>query len=186
MVSEGMKKIENILSLNPDDFIRSFSSYMNEIHLYGPLKIIEESPTFLVQIIRRLVELDVAKLTKTAPQSIDMFMDILWESISLVATKKGLLDSVINDTIRVSVNFDASDSPLRSHFVINQGTLSGGSGMLHFKDQDWRYLATTETLLKALAGDIAWGKLKREGHPGLAPKMRPVLQAINSIIRGDA
>jgi len=185
MESERKKKIKELLPLPPDELKRSFSSHLKDIRLYGTMKTMEESPALLSQIIGRLVELDSAEFANKVPQSMDMFMDLLWEGIALVTSENEHFASIIRGTRDLSVNLEASDSPLRSHFQIRKGILSGGSGMLHFKDQDLRYLGPTETLLKALAGDLAWGKLTREGHPGLMPMMRPVFQGIGNIIRGN-
>lgn len=185
MESERKIIIKELLTLPPDKLKRSFASCLEDIRLYGTMKAIEESQTLFSQIIRRLVELDVARFTREVPQSMDMFMNLLWEGIALVSAEDEHFVSILKGTRDLSVNLEASDSSLRSHFQIRQGILSGGSGMLHFKDQDLRYLGPTETILKALAGDMAWGKLTREGHPGLVPMMKPVLQGISNIIRGN-
>ena len=186
MESSMRKKIDDLLVLSPDDWIKSFSSILEEIRLCGTSKAMDEFPGMFAQIIRRLVEADSARIANQAPQAMDRLLNLLWEGIAETAAADQPFASALKGTRDLAVNLEAADSPLRSHFKISSGNLSGGSGMIHFKDQDLRYLGPTQDLLKALVGDGAWGKLTREGHSGLMPMLGPILKGISNIIRGNA
>ncbi|GAI28278.1 unnamed protein product, partial [marine sediment metagenome] len=131
------------------------------------------------------------------PEASDKFMDFLWEGVDVLAVKsKELMSeleserlmSVLKRTEQINVNIEASDSPLSGHFAISQGKLSGGSGLLHFKDQDFRFHGPTKVLLKLLRGELALGfsnpELLTDGHPGFAPYVSPVIQGISKLIKG--
>jgi len=88
----------------------------------------------------------------------------------------------------MKVNLEASVSPLKAHFTISQGRLSGSSGLLPFKEQDFRFFGPTEVLIGLLNGELTLGfsdlKLQTEGHPGFLPLLTPVMQGIAKLIKG--
>ena len=158
---------------------------------------LKEVPDLLSKIIGKLIEVDAANFVSEVPEASDKFMDFLWEGVGVLAVKsKELmleleserLMSVLKMTKQINVNIEASDSPLSGHFTISQGKLSGGSGLLHFKDQDFRFHGPTKVLLKLLRGELALGfsnpELMTDGHPGFAPYVGPVIQGISKLIKG--
>lgn len=170
---------------------------LDEIGNYGIEKMLKEVPDLLSKIIGKLIEIDAAKFVSEAPEASDKFMDFLWEGVDVLAVKsKELMSeleserlmSVLKRTKQINVNIEASDSPLSGHFAISQGKLSGGSGLLHFKDQDFRFHGPTKVLLKLLRGELALGfsnpELLTDGHPGFAPYVSPVIQGISKLIKG--
>jgi len=157
---------------------------------------LEEVPDLLAKVIRNLIEADAAKFVSEAPEASDKFMDLLWESVGKLAVKsKELMSeleserllSVLKRTKQINVNIEADDSPLRGHFTISQGKISGGSGLLHFKDQDFRFFGPTEVLMKLLLDELPLGfsnpKLMTDGHPAFAPYVRTITQSISKLIK---
>lgn len=197
MSGELTKKIEEILQMPAEELKGALPQALDEIGNYGIEKMLKEVPDLLSKIIGKLIEVDAAKFISEVPEASDKFMDLLWEGIGSLTIKfKELISeleserlmSVLKRTKQLNVNIEASDSPLSGHFAISQGKLSGGSGLLHFKDQDFRFHGPTKILLKLLRGELALGfsdpELMTDGHPGFAPYISPVIQGISKIIKG--
>lgn len=159
---------------------------------------LEEVPDLLAKIIRNLIEADAAKFVSEVPEASDKFMDFLWESVGKLAVKSKELRSeleserlmsVLKRTKQINVNLEADDSPLRGHFTISRGEISGGSGLLHFKDQDFRIFGPTKVLMKLLLDELPLGfsnpELMTDGHPGFAPYVASVIQSISKLIKGQ-
>lgn len=197
MSVELTEKIEKILQMPAEELREALPLTLDEIGNYGIEKMLKEVPDLLSKIIGKLIEIDAAKFFNEVPEASDKFMDLLWESVDVLAVKsKELMSeleserlmSVLKKTEQINVNIEASDSPLSGHFTISQGKLSGGSGLLHFKDQDFRFHGPTKVLLKLLRGELALGfsnpELLTDGHPGFAPYVSPVIQGISKLIKG--
>lgn len=197
MSGELTKKIEEILQMPAEELKGALPLTLDEIGNYGIEKMLKEVPDLLSKIIGKLIEVDAAKFISEVPEASDKFMDLLWEGIgSLTIKSKELISeleserlmSVLKKTKQINVNIEASDSPLRGHFTISQGKLSGGSELLHFKDQDFRFHGPTEVLMKLLLDELALGfsnpELLTDGHPGFAPYVSPVIQGISKLIKG--
>lgn len=191
------KKIEEILQMPAEEVKDALPLILDETRKYGIEKTLEEIPDLLAKIIRKLIEVDAAKFVSEAPEVSDKFINLLWEGIGKFTGKSRELRSeleserlmsVLKRTKQINVNIEADDSPLRGHFTISQGKISGGSGLLHFKDQDFRIFGPTEILMKLLLDELALGfsnpKLMTDGHPGLAPFVSPIIQGISKLIRG--
>jgi len=190
------KKIEEILKMSAKEVKDALPLTLDEIVKYGIEKAVEETPDLLAKIIRKLIEVDAAKFVSEVPEASDKFMDLLWEGIGALSVKSRELMSELNSerlmsvlkrTKQINVNIEASDSPLRGHFTISQGKLSGGSGLLPFKEQDFRFHGPTAILLKLLSGELALGfsnpELLTDGHPGFAPYVSPIIQGISRLIK---
>ena len=86
------------------------------------------------------------------------------------------------------VNIEASDSPFKSHFIVEKGKITGGSGLLHFKDEDFRFMGPTEGLIDLLTGDLPLGfsnlRLQTAGHSGWVGRVSPVMHEIGRFLKG--
>ncbi|NVM26804.1 MAG: hypothetical protein HWN70_12930 [Desulfobacterales bacterium] len=183
------KKVEDMPGMPADELKDVLPRILDEIGSFGTGKMLEEIPDLLSKIIGKLVAVDAAKLLGEVPGVSDKFMDLLWEGVGTRAPKSEELRSALERTSRgIHVNLEASDSPLRGHFTVSQGKLSGGSGLLHFKEEDYKYMGPTEILLKLLTGELALGssnlRLQTAGHSGWASLLAPILRGISKIIKG--
>lgn len=183
------KKVEDMPGMPADELKDVLPRILDEIGSFGTGKMLEEIPDLLSKIIGKLVAVDAAKLLGEVPGVSDKFMDLLWEGVGTRAPKSEELRSALERTSRgIHVNLEASDSPLRGHFTVSQGKLSGGSGLLHFKEEDYKYMGPTEILLKLLTGELALGssnlRLQTAGHSGWASLLAPILRGISTIIKG--
>ena len=189
-MSEGLisKRIGEILRMSAEELKDILPLALDEIDEYGIGKTLEEAPDLLSKIIGKLVEIDAAKFLSEVPEISDKFMDFLWEGIGVLAAKSEELRSVLAPTREINVNLEASDSPLRGHFIVSQGKLSGGSGLLHFKDEDFKYLGPTEVLMRLLSSELDLSsrvrQLLTEGHSGFAPLLAPIMRGISELIKG--
>ena len=182
------RKVEDMLRMPAEELKDVLARTLDEIRKYGTVKMLEAVPDVLSKIIAKLVAVDAAKLVSEVPEVSDKFMDLLWEGVGILAVKSEELRSVLERTREIHVNLEASDSPLRGHFIINQEKLSGGSGLLHFKEEDYKFMGPTEVLLQLLTGELALGfsnlRLQTEGHSGFQPLLAPIMQGISKIIKG--
>ena len=197
MSVELTEKIEKILQMPAEELRGALPLTLDEIGNYGIEKMLKEVPDLLSKIIGKLIEIDAAKFVSEVPEASDKFMNLLWEGVGTLAVKsKELMSeleserlmSVLKRTKQINVNIEADDSPLRGHFAISQREISGGSGLLHFKDQDFRVFGPTKVLMKLLLDELALGfsnpKLMTDGHPAFAPYVRTITQSISKLIKG--
>jgi hypothetical protein len=87
------------------------------------------------------------------------------------------------------VNIEASDSPFQCHFIVDKGKITGGHGLLHFKDEDFRFMGPTETLMGLFLGDLPLGfsnlQLQTAGHSGWMSRVGPILREIVKLLKGN-
>lgn len=180
------RKIEEILQLSAEEAKELLPSILDEIGKSSIGKVLEKYPGLLSKIMGKLIEIDAAKFLSEVPEFSDKFMDLLWEGVNGLALKSDELKSVLARTREVNVNLEASDSPLTAHFTTSQGRLSGGSGLLHFKDQDFRFFGSTEVLLRLLSGKLPLGFsnpwLLTDGIHGFLPLLGPIMQGMSKLI----
>ena len=131
------KKVEEMLGMSAEGLKEVLPLTLDEIRRYGTAKMLKEVPDLFSRIIGKLIDIDAARFLSEVPEVSDRFMDTLWEGVgSLAVTNEGLRSALKRTTREIKVNLEASDSPFRGHFIIDQGRLSGGSGLLHFKEED--------------------------------------------------
>lgn len=189
MSEESMnKKVGDMLRMSAEELKCALPGTLDEIRSYGTGKVLEEVPDLLSKVIGRLVAFDAAKLLRDVPEVSDKFMDLLWEGVAALAVKSEDLSPALDRTTReIHVNLEASDSPLRGHFTVSQGKLSGGSGLLHFKEEDYKFMGATEVLLQLLTGELVLGfsnlRLQTAGHSGWASLLAPILRGISKLIK---
>ncbi|MBN1105009.1 MAG: hypothetical protein JXL84_16460, partial [Deltaproteobacteria bacterium] len=86
-------------------------------------------------------------------------------------------------------NVESSDSPFRSHFIIREGKIRGGAGLLHFRDEDFRFMGPTDILMELLTGDLFLGfgnlRLQTAGHPGWIQRIAPVMREVGKLLKGS-
>ncbi len=185
MPGDSLKKsVEELLSLPGSELKEHLAPALEEIVKHGLGKLLDQSPDFLSRTLNKLKDADAARLLGEIPGVADRLSDLLWQAVAL-RTGKSVLDKVERD---FRCNIEASDSPFRSHFIVTRTGISGGSGLLHFKDEDFRFMGPTEVLIDLLLGDLAMGfgnlRLKTAGHPGWLKRISPVMAEIGRVLKG--
>jgi hypothetical protein len=189
MTSTMIKEtIENLLRA-PAEIKNKLLRDLGAIEKYGVGKALEESPDFLGRLLTQLRKADAARVFTDVPGAADRFASVLWEGISFRAEKAPALKSLLEKAERdIQVNIEAADSPLGCHFIVAKGKIRGGAGLLHFKDEDFRFMGPTETLVGLFLGDLPLGfsnlSLQTAGHSGWSSRVNPIMRAVSSLLKG--
>jgi hypothetical protein len=73
--------------------------------------------------------------------------------------------------------------------MVKKGKITGGSGLLHFKDEDFRFMGPTETLMGLFIGDLPLGfsnlQLQTAGHSGWMSRIGPIMREIAKLLKGN-
>jgi hypothetical protein len=189
MASAMLKEtIENLLRA-PAEIKNKLLRDLGAIEKYGVGKALEENPDFLGRLLTQLRKADAARVFNDISGAADQFVSVLWEGVSSRVGKAPALKSLLDKAERdVHVNLEASDSPFRCHFIVERGKIRGCAGLLHFKDEDFRFMGPTETLLGLFLGDLHLGfsnlKLQTAGHSGWSSRVNPIMRAISNLLKG--
>jgi len=153
-------------------------------------KLLPPSPCLTSELIEELAGMSRSEPANTVHQGLDHLTAILWNGIGHLAARSVEMTSILNKSRDLTVNLEASDSPLQGHFMIQGAAIIGGAGMVHFKDQDFRIFGTTRVLMKLLRGRLAMGlgnvDLQTDGHPGFLPILSPVIAGIAELVKGHS
>jgi hypothetical protein len=179
-----------------DDFFRGstrvdgelLSSVLEEVEKVGVGRLLEEDPGFLGRFLTRLRHAGAAKLLSEVPGAAEKLASLFWEGVNRAEYSPGLKSALQKTERRMRVNVEAADSPFKCHFVVEGGRIEGGAGLLHFKDEDFRFMGPTETLLELLTWDLAMGfsnlRLQTAGHSGWVSRVGPVVRELGKFLKG--
>ena len=190
MFNEAMRKsVDDLLCMPAEALKDKLSAALEDIRIYGIGRLLEEYPDFLARLLNWLKQMDAASLFSQVPQVADKMTDLFWEGVGSRADQSPDMKSVLAKAERVlHVNIEASDSPFKSHFIVEKGKIEGGSGLLHFKDEDFRFMGPTEVLIDLLTGDLPLGfsnlRLQTAGHSGWVSRVSPVMREIARLLKG--
>lgn len=188
------KLIKNFLNELPQmlnmELPGKLTQFLKEIRTYGVEKILTEYPDFFAQLMNQLKKRDPAEIFNEVPEAADLLLELLWEGVGHQAENLPTVQIVLNKLERIMrVNLEASDSPFKSHFIIQEAKIKGGSGLLHFQDEDFRFMGSTEVLIDLLLGDLHLGfsnlRLQTAGHSGWLSRLGPIMAQINKILKGE-
>lgn len=192
-MAENLKeKIKKMAKMPSDEIKSALPGVLGQIEKFGIEKMLDEMPDLYRRLITALTKIDAAKFGTEAPDSLNRFLSLFWDGLIAVGSKnKEVIDACgkIPEGVKItqlSINFEATDSPLQAHFIVNdKASFSYGLGLLHFKDQDFKIYGPTESLMKLFLGEAtlgAWSELDYEGHIGpFGLKMSPILRALFAI-----
>jgi hypothetical protein len=192
MSNEAMRKsIEELLRVPAEALMDELSQSLEDIRSYGIGRVLQECPDFLARLLNKLKHMDAAGLFSRVPAVADQFTDLLWEGVGSRADQSPVVKSLLEKAERdLHVNIEASDSPFKGHFVVEKGKIIGGWGLLHFKDEDFRFMGPTEVLIELLLGDLPLGfsnlRLQTAGHSGWVSRVSPVMREIAKLLKGTA
>ena len=190
MTKKAMNKfIDTFLALPAEGFKTALPPASDEIREYGIGNLLREYPDFLARLLTRLRQSDPAGLFNQVPGAADQLMDLLWTGVSFRAEQVKEMKALLEGAERpMHVNLEASDSPFRGHFIVKEGKITGRSGLLHFKDEDFRFMGPTEVLMDLLTGDLPMGfsnlRLQTGGHSGWVSRIAPVIRGIVNLLKG--
>jgi len=190
MVTDTLKRsIEDLLNIPAERLNDRLSPTLEEIQKFGIARLLEEYPDFLARLLERLKEVGAAKLLSRVSDVSDRLTDLLWEGVAFRSVQSKEMKSVLEKAERdFHVNIEASDSPFKHYFIVEKGKIMGRSGLLHFKDEDFRFMGPTGVLIELLIGDLPMGlgnlELQTSGHPGWVSRISPVIQEIGKLLRG--
>ncbi|MFH1124635.1 MAG: hypothetical protein V1758_13355, partial [Pseudomonadota bacterium] len=162
------------------------SPALEEIRRYGIGKSLGEYPDFLGRLLEKLKLEDAPGLFNKVPGLADRVTALLWEGVVFKAGESKEMKSILENAERdFHCNIEASDSPFMSHFIVEKGKIRGAPGLLHFKDEDFRFMGHTEVLFDLLTGDLYLGfgnlRLQTAGHPGWLKRIAPVMREISKL-----
>ena len=184
------KAMEDLLHLSGSEMKERLSAVLDQIQTYGIGKLLAEEPGFMAALLNKLKQAGAAPLLNEIPAAADRLAEILWEGVSFRASGSKEMKSLLEKAERdFHGNIEASDSPFQSHFVMEKGRIYGGAGLLHFRDEDFRFMGPTEVLMDLLTGDLFMGfgnlRLQTAGHPGWVKRIAPVVGQIGRLLKGD-
>jgi len=183
------KSMGDLLALSAEGLKNRLPEAFNEIREYGIERLLQQYPDFLGRLLAKLRDADPAELFSRLPGVADQLMELLWAGVSYRAEQvkemKALLEKAERD---IHVNIEASDSPFKGHFMVQKGKILGGPGLLHFKDEDFRFMGPMEVLMDLLTGDLPMGfsnlKLQTAGHSGWVSRIAPVIREMARLLKG--
>jgi hypothetical protein len=184
-----LKEIMENLLRAPAEIKNKLLRDLAAIDKYGVGEALEENPDFLGRLLAQLRKADAARVFRDVPGAGDRFANLLWAGVSARADKTPALKALLEKAERdIHVNIEASDSPFASHFIVEKGKIQGGAGLLHFKDEDFRFMGPSETLMGLFLGDLHLGfsnlNLQTAGHSGWTSRVNPILRAISGLLKG--
>jgi len=97
-------------------------------------ELVEDHRGDVPRLLNRLDDTDVEEFANDAPEVADRFQDFLWDATNaLVERDKELRENI---TQSAKVNFEADDSPMAGHVVVDadERTFEGGSGNIDGTD----------------------------------------------------
>jgi hypothetical protein len=190
MNQEAMMKIlESLSTLSAKKLQTSLSGVLKEIQKYGIGKGLQEYPDLLGKLFTAIRKADAAQFFSRFPESADQLMNLLWEAVALRAERIQEMKSLLENAERpMQVNIEASDSPFRGHFIVREGKITGCAGLVHFKDEDFRFMGPTEVLMDLLTGDLPMGfsnlRLQTAGHSGWVSRIAPIIRELAKLLKG--
>ena len=181
--------IEGLFLLSASGLEEKLSPALEEIRRYGVGRFLGEYPDFLGRLLEKLKQAEAAELFSEVPALADQVTALLWEAVVFRAGRSKEMKSVLENAERdFHCNIEASDSPFMSHFIVGKGEIRGAPGLLHFKDEDFRFMGPTEVLIELLTGDLHLGfgnlRLQTAGHPGWLKRIAPIMREISKLIKG--
>jgi len=189
MSDELIRKIDTLPQMPAEELRRTLPGILEEMRAGGAGRLLEVRPDALCTMIRALLLAESAEVFTTTPTAADAFMQILWDGVEARAADAPDLQAALKKADReLHVNIEASDSPLAGHFQTTRTGITGGPGLVHFRDQDYRYMGPTTVLLQLLLGELPMGtynmELQTAGHSGFGPRVGPVLRGVTTLRKG--
>jgi hypothetical protein len=189
MSSDTIKKVIEELLRAPAEVKNKLPRALEAVGKYGIEKALDENPDFLARLLTQLRKADAARVFNDVSGAAAQFPELFWEGIRSRTGKYPGLKSLLEKAERdIHVNIEAADSPFKCHFIVEKGKIKGGSGLLPFKEEDFRFMGPTETLMGLFIGDLPLGfsnlQLQTAGHSGWMSRVGPIIREISKLLKG--
>jgi putative sterol carrier protein len=151
--------------------------------------LLDSMPDLIPRLMGKLGEIDVAKFVSEDPALSERFMDVLWEGAGIVS-KNESVKKKLESAGDISVNFEATDSPMKGYLKIEGGGLIGGVTPL--AQSDIQISAATAVLVDLLIGKIdpvkgfMTRKYQMKGNMSKGMKLAPVMTALAKELIGKS
>ena len=118
----------------------------------------------------------------------ERFMSVYWEGVGRLVDTSPRVKEALTGIMPLTVNLEATDTPLLGHFRMRNGRVQGGPGMVPFPSQDFRFFGPKQVLMMFLNDELPLGysdlHLHSEGHPGLGKILFPAMRWIARLTKG--
>lgn len=143
----------------------------------------EEHPDAIPTMVEMMEQVDVAEFTKSAPDLADKYQDMIWLATQDLVEDDPEIQKMID--VDVSVNFEANDSPMEGHLVVDKDekTVRGGSGLLD--NAELHITSDSDTLVGLLTGEVdpvqgfMSGQYEMDGPVDKGMQLAPIMTEIN-------
>lgn len=145
------QRIQDSFELSEDELKEELPGLLEDLE-GKTAELVEENPEILTRLMTRMEEIDTAEFASDAPEVAEQFQDFLWDTTKELVKRDEELRSEID--IDIKVNFEANDSPMKGHLVVDkeEEVIRGGSGLLD--DGDLHITADSNTLVGLLTGNV--------------------------------
>jgi putative sterol carrier protein len=180
-------EIEAMFKMSDKDLMEKLPSFAPKVKGKA-IELLAAIPDLPQKLAERLSKSDVKKWATEAPKASDAFTVMLWEVTGAMVERDAELKKAVEGAGEIKVSYEATDSPMKGHYHIGGGKITGGPGIV--TSPDLKLSSDTDTLIKLTTGALdatqafMAGKYKIDGNLATAMKMAPVMAKIASIYKG--
>ncbi|MEM3586962.1 MAG: SCP2 sterol-binding domain-containing protein [Candidatus Jordarchaeaceae archaeon] len=181
-------EIEKLLKMSDKELMKELPSFASKVKGKAS-ELLDAIPDLPQKLAQRLSSSDVKRLASEAPEASNAFTVMLWELTGAMVEKNPELKKTVEGAGDIKVNYEATDSPMKGHYHISGGKITGGPGLL--PSPDLKITSDTDTLIKLTTGALdatqafMAGKYKLDGNLAIAMRMAPVMSKIAAIYKGN-
>ncbi|MGQ9722335.1 MAG: SCP2 sterol-binding domain-containing protein [Candidatus Jordarchaeum sp.] len=187
-MEELKSAVEQSMEWSDEEFKEKMPSLMAKIR--GKVgELIDAMPDLPQKLTKRLEESDAKKNAIEAPEASEAFTELLWAVISALVEKKAELKKVVEAAGNIKINYEATDSPMKGHYELKDGKITGGPGLS--ETQDLKVTGPSDVLIKLTTGTIdstsgfMQGLYKLEGNLATGMRLAPVTKKIAETLKGQ-
>ncbi|KPV61792.1 MAG: SCP-2 sterol transfer family protein [Candidatus Bathyarchaeota archaeon BA2] len=176
------KDVDKALKMSENELKTALPPLVERVKAFGVGNLMEAMPDLALRLVNNLRSIDVRKFVTEAPEASAAFTDVLWEGVGILVEKDEEVKKKVVNAGEIKVNFEATDSPLKGHFKLSGGKISGGSALLDAPDL--KVSSDAKTLIGLLIGDVdpvkgyIAGQFKLEGDLATGIKLVPVMTSL--------
>nr|MDO8079250.1 SCP2 sterol-binding domain-containing protein [Candidatus Freyarchaeota archaeon] len=180
-------EVEAMFKMPDKELMDKLPSFAPKVKGKAP-ELLAAMPDLPQKLAQRLTKSDVKKWSTEAPKASDAFTEFLWAVTGAMVERDPELKKAVTGAGDIKVNYEATDSPMKGHYHISGGKITGGPGLM--TPTDLKLSSDTDTLIKLTTGALdatqafMAGKYKMDGNLATAMKMAPVMAKIAAIYKG--